>query len=120
MNILNRLINLVKNEIQHNFSPKEKPFTHQEDFEDFSFNEKSAAGTSEKNFSKQLKEDLELFELVPPIDLQELKKQRNAIYKKYHPDLFHNDLAKKTTAKEIIQLYNDAYERIMKAHHHKY
>ena len=57
-------------------------------------------------------DDLQLFGLTPPSSLQEVKKARNSEIKTYHPDHFHSDLAKRETAKKILQIYNSAYQRL--------
>ena len=62
----------------------------------------------------QLKDDLRIFGLTPPASLVEVKKARNREIKKYHPDRFTADIGKLETAKEILQIYNEVYERLAK------
>ncbi len=68
------------------------------------------------NFSQQFVDDLQLFGLKPPSSLEEIKKSRNREMKKFHPDKFMNDPEKMDTAKNIVQIYNSAYERLKKSH----
>lgn len=65
-------------------------------------------------FSQQLIEDLQLFNLSPPVTLEEVKKIRNQEIKKFHPDKFLQEPEKLETAKQILQIYNAAFERIKK------
>lgn len=60
--------------------------------------------------------DLAVFGLTPPSSLAEVKKARNREIKKYHPDRFQNDPERQRTAKEIMQTYNAAYDRL-RAHY---
>jgi DnaJ-domain-containing protein 1 len=62
----------------------------------------------------QLADDLRIFGLTPPASLVEVKKARNREIKKYHPDRFTADMGKLETAKEILQIYNEVYERLAK------
>jgi hypothetical protein len=69
---------------------------------------------SKSAYSKQVIDDLSLFELTPPASLQAVKKARNREIKKYHPDHFNNDKSRQETAKQIMQIYNNAFERLEK------
>jgi hypothetical protein len=69
---------------------------------------------SKSAYPKQVIDDLSLFELTPPASLQAVKKARNREIKKYHPDHFNNDKSKQETAKQIMQIYNNAFERLEK------
>lgn len=69
---------------------------------------------SETIYPKQVIDDLSLFELTPPASLQTVKKARNKEIKKYHPDHFNNDKSKQETAKQIMQIYNSAFDRLEK------
>ena len=60
----------------------------------------------------QFVEDLSLFGLKPPSSLGEVKRARNQEIKKYHPDKYLNDPEKLDVAKQIMQIYNGAYERL--------
>jgi hypothetical protein len=60
----------------------------------------------------QVCKDLEIFNLKPPSSLEEVKKARNREFKKYHSDRFMNNPEKYQTSKEIMQIYNAAYERL--------
>ncbi len=60
----------------------------------------------------QVFEDLGIFNLKPPASLEEIKKARNREFRKYHSDRFINDPEKYQTSKEIMQIYNAAYERL--------
>ena len=60
----------------------------------------------------QVVEDLAVFGLRPPSSLEEVKKARNREIKKYHSDRFVDDPEKYRTSKEIMQIYNAAYDRL--------
>lgn len=55
-------------------------------------------------------ENLALFNLVPPSSLDEVRKARNREIKKYHSDKFINNPEKLETSKEIMQIYNAAFD----------
>lgn len=57
-------------------------------------------------------ENLALFDLTPPSSLDEVRKARNREIKKYHSDKFINDPEKLETSKEIMQIYNAAFDRL--------
>ncbi len=61
---------------------------------------------------QQVVEDLGLFDLSPPSSLSEVKRARNREMKKFHSDRFVNDPAKFQTSKEIMQIYNAAFDRL--------
>lgn len=65
---------------------------------------------------RQVVEDLAVFGLKPPSNLEEIKSARNREIKKVHPDKFMNDPEKLEYAKQIMQTYNAAYDRL-KAHY---
>lgn len=75
---------------------------------------RSTGGSTGQGLDRQYREDLAVFDLHHPTDLDQLKKARNREVKKYHPDRFQNDPVKQETAKEILQLINTAYERLRK------
>lgn len=60
----------------------------------------------------QVVDDLAVFNLIPPSSLEEVRKARNREIKKYHSDKFINDPERFKTSKEIMQIYNAAYERL--------
>ncbi len=57
-------------------------------------------------------EDLATFNLRPPGSLEAVRNARNREVKKYHSDRFLNDPEKLETSKEIMQIYNAAYDRL--------
>ena len=61
---------------------------------------------------KQVAEDLAVFNLKPPSSLKEVRTARNREIKKYHSDRFINDREKFETSKQIMQIYNAAYDRL--------
>ena len=63
-------------------------------------------------YPRQVVEDLALFDLAPPSSLTEVKRARNREMKTFHSDRFVNDPAKFQTSKEIMQIYNAAYDRL--------
>lgn len=64
---------------------------------------------------QQVVDDLAVFGLTPPSSLEEVRKARNREIKKYHSDRFVNDSERYETSKQIMQIYNAAYDRL-KAH----
>ena len=67
---------------------------------------------------EQVVEDLAVFDLSPPGSLEAVKSARNREMKKYHSDKFLNDPDRLKTSKEIMQIYNAAYDRLY-AHYQK-
>ena len=61
---------------------------------------------------QQVVKDLAAFNLTPPSSLKAVKNARNREIKKYHSDKFVNDPEKLETSKEIMQIYNAAYDRL--------
>ncbi len=89
------------------------------DGQDYSYSSGTSSGstTGEDYFSgvpRQVAEDLAVFGLKPPSSLDEIKAARNREIKKVHPDKFMNDPEKLDAAKEIMQTYNAAYDRLKK------
>ncbi len=69
-------------------------------------------------YPQQVVDDLTVFNLSPPSSLEEVRRARNREIKKYHSDRFVNDPEKFATSKEIMQIYNAAYDRL-KTHYGK-
>ncbi len=61
---------------------------------------------------QQVVEDLAIFDLKPPSSLSEVKRARNREMKKFHSDRFVNNPDKFQTSKEIMQIYNAAFDRL--------
>lgn len=61
---------------------------------------------------QQVVDDLAVFGLTPPSSLEEVRKARNREIKKYHSDRFVNDSERYETSKQIMQIYNAAYDRL--------
>ncbi|MFP4350617.1 MAG: J domain-containing protein [Thermodesulfobacteriota bacterium] len=61
---------------------------------------------------QQVRDDLAVFQLTPPSSFQEVRSARNREIKKYHSDKFINDPEKLKASKEIMQIYNAAYDRL--------
>ncbi len=61
---------------------------------------------------QQVVEDLAVFNLTPPSSMEAVKNARNREIKKYHSDKFLNDPERLETSKEIMQIYNAAYDRL--------
>lgn len=61
---------------------------------------------------KQVIEDLATFNIGPPGSLEAVRNARNREIKKYHSDKFMSDPEKLETSKEIMQIYNAAYDRL--------
>lgn len=85
-----------------------------ENFESHS-EQKRANPINDSAYPRQVVDDLHLFGLKPPVSYAEVKKARNEEIKKFHPDKFLNDPEKMETAKQIVQIYNAAFERLEKS-----
>ena len=72
----------------------------------------NSQSSSQKSYSQQVVDDLAAFGLTPPSCLDEVKKARNREVKKYHSDKFMNDPDKLETSKQIMQIFNAAYDRL--------
>ncbi len=70
------------------------------------------SGRTAGGVPSQVAEDLAVFGLRPPSSLEEVKKARNREIKKYHSDRFIDDPEKYKTSKEIMQIYNAAFDRL--------
>ena len=66
----------------------------------------------------QQEQDLSVFGLYPygqeKISIDLIKKKRNEIIKKYHSDRYSGDPEKEIVAKELMQIVNQAYDRLKK------
>lgn len=78
------------------------------------FSHGNSPGNEEALWPSQVVEDLRTFGLKPPSTLEEVKKARNAEIRKYHSDRFLHDPDKLEISKQIMQIYNAAYERLEK------
>jgi len=67
-----------------------------------------------RDAGRQAAEDLAVFNLQPPSSMEEVRRARNREIKKYHSDKFMNDPEKQETSKQIMQIYNAAYDRLKK------
>ena len=61
---------------------------------------------------QQVIDDLTVFGLTPPSSLADVRTARNKEIKKYHSDKFVNDPDRFETSKEIMQIYNAAFDRL--------
>lgn len=61
---------------------------------------------------QEVVDDLAVFGLTPPSSLEAVRKARNREIKKYHSDRFVNDAERYETSKQIMQIYNAAYDRL--------
>jgi DnaJ-domain-containing protein 1 len=68
--------------------------------------------TDTSAFPQQVVQDLAEFGLTPPSSIAEVKKKWKDEMKKYHSDKFMNDPEKFKVSKEIMQIYNAAYDRL--------
>ncbi|MFH2130435.1 MAG: hypothetical protein ABIK68_08680 [bacterium] len=69
----------------------------------------------DSKYSDQFIDDLQLFGLKPPSSLEEVRHIRNHEMKKFHPDKYLNQPEKVETAKQIVQIYNAAYDRLKRS-----
>lgn len=131
MDILNRIARIVRATAEKNLEELEKVFNEGRTMLDERLDEwerklnldqetPKSPGERNKNeftgktYPTQVVEDLAVFGLTPPASLEAVKKVRNSEVKKYHSDLFMHDLEKQETGKQIMQIYNSAYERLKK------
>ena len=68
--------------------------------------------TAYSGVPQQVVEDLGVFDLTPPSSWEEVKAARNREIKKYHSDKFVNDPDRFETSKQIMQIYNAAFDRL--------
>jgi len=61
---------------------------------------------------QQVIDDLAVFGLTPPSSLADVRAARNQEIKKYHSDKFVNEPDRFETSKEIMQIYNAAFDRL--------
>lgn len=132
-NLIERLFNIARANVQQAFGHiLEKAEDRLDDWEARVFGEEaqdtgtrdrqSSGGASSNFYSQteasgypqQVVQDLATFDLKPPSSLSEVKKARNREMKKFHSDRFVNDPEKFQTSKQIMQIYNAAYERLRK------
>ena len=126
--ILKRLADVARSYIQTD-DPEDTPNRHGRPIhtgregggipdEDFSSSTHQAhshgrqAQTDDGGTPHQVVKDLATFGLAPPSSLKAVKAARNREIKKYHSDKFINDPERLETSKEIMQIYNAAYDRL--------
>ena len=121
--IIERLYNIARARIGSPDRPGNEFDTGQYDWEEDTStstgNSKTTHESTDQNRSpieipRQVIDDLTLFALTPPSSLQEVRQARNRELQKYHSDKFIKDDEKFQTSKEIMQIYNAAYERLEK------
>ena len=119
--IIERLYNLARAKIKSRVRPVEEydPGQYEWDKQDA-----TSTGNAESSYTnndryrssseipRQVIDDLALFNLTPPSTLQQVRQARNRELQKYHSDKFIRDDEKFQTSKEIMQIYNAAYERL--------
>ena len=99
---------------------KESPPTDETDAGAFGFDEatRSASGAGGAahggmaGVPARVVDDLAVFDLVPPATMDDVRRARNREIKKYHSDRFQNDPERLETSKQIMQIYNAAYDRL--------
>ena len=119
-NLFGRLFNIARANVQQAFGNLlDRAEDRLDDWEERVFGEESdeEARTEQSRphpsgYPRQVVEDLGLFDLTPPSSLSEVKRARNREMKKFHSDRFVNDPAKFQTSKEIMQIYNAAFDRL--------
>jgi hypothetical protein len=112
--MFNRLLSLTRAYINHYFTPEvasgESSFTN--DFTDDPSETTRSTTTDTAGLPQQVLDDLAVFSITPPGSLHEVIQARNSVMKQYHPDKFMSDSGKTSTANEIAQIYNAAFERL--------
>jgi len=120
MSFLSRLYNITKS-----YAPKKKgnrmnSFYQQDNASRYKNQESASFQNKHTDYQnshatdipRQVVKDLAEFELSPPSSLDEVKKRWKAEMKKYHSDKYLHDPEKLKVSKEIMQIYNGAYERL--------
>ncbi len=131
-NLFGRLFNIARANVQQAFGNLlDRAEDRLDDWEERVFGEESEDGSGDQRrredhsrarteqsrphpsgYPRQVVEDLGLFDLTPPSSLSEVKRARNREMKQFHSDRFVNDPAKFQTSKEIMQIYNAAFDRL--------
>lgn len=141
LDILERLYKIAKVNVQHYTQIFEDAIDRKINQESFSYSEEESYSYSEKNsysgnedwnsfgsskgtdyysgVPRQVVDDLSVFGLKPPSSLEEVRNARNREIKKFHPDKFMNDPEKIETSKEIMQIFNAAYDRLKEHYKNK-
>ena len=128
MGILERLYKIARSNVLHHAESPEKDasndekqeqyFESAENYEYEEYEEEQAysgfsgGGNVHYGAPKQVVEDLAVFNLKPPSSIDEVRRARNREIKKYHSDKFMNDNEKLETSKQIMQIFNAAYDRL--------
>jgi len=134
--LIGRLFNIARSNVQQAFGHiLEKAEDRLDDWESRVFGEETAEeeadhrrresrgasagfrkrpGTDAGGYPQQVVADLATFDLKPPSSLSEVRRARNREMKKFHSDRFVNDPDKFQTSKQIMQIYNAAYDRLRK------
>ncbi len=116
--ILKRLFNIARahigGAISKRFDFPEKGFGFDRDFFSRKPGEAHQREAPKPKWPQEVVDDLNIFGLTPPSNLEEVKKARNREAKKYHTDRFTGDPEKEETTKRIMQIYNAAFDRLEK------
>ncbi len=121
MSLFSRLYKITKSYVPHLKKTDKVNHYHQNNVEPEFSTENQGTQHSEPNhfqntdtgtFPQQVVQDLAEFGLMPPSSLAEVKKKWKAEMKKYHSDKFIRDPEKLQVSKEIMQIYNAAYDRL--------
>lgn len=79
-------------------------------------NRDTAAAQSSRNpypgIPQHVIDDMAVFGVIPPSSLDDVRAARNKEIKKYHSDNFVDDPDRFETSKEIMQIYNAAFDRL--------
>lgn len=119
--ILKRLGNIVRSHVSKDQHLKADTGTRASfDYDDYDTGTRakedsgpvSSGSRSYPEIPRQVIEDLATFNLGPPGSLEAVRNARNREIKKYHSDKFMSDPEKLETSKEIMQIYNAAYDRL--------
>lgn len=119
MSLVNRFFSVTSSRIRHKI---EEFITSKKSEDNKESQSKNNHQQDDSDYQSPLKKktqpefivDLELFDLHPLSTWEEVRRRRNVLMKQYHSDLHSQDSQKEKTAKEITQIYNEAYERLKK------
>ena len=114
--MFNRLLSLTRAYINHYFTSEatsgESSFSTDYTHDPSESTQSTTSDTT--SLPQQVLDDLAVFSITPPGSLSEVIRARNSVMKQYHPDKFMSDSGKTSTANEIAQIYNAAFERLRK------
>ena len=102
MNLFKRVKNIITSNLNCNSNTENFII---DDYEEVYYNDSKDIPESDKIEEKYYK----ILELEYGAGFSEIKQAYRKLLKKYHPDMFQNDLKKSEIAKQVTQQLNEAY-----------